>query len=46
MRENIGDSYDYPYCEECQMKDCLCPVCKNAMLNLQINRLDNGEFKK
>lgn len=31
LRDNIGDLFDYPYCEECQKKE-----------NDEITRLDDG----
>lgn len=35
LRDNIGDLFDYPYCEECQEKDIFCP---------KLTRLDNGRY--
>lgn len=42
FRKNMGDLFDYPYCEECQVKDCLCLECRKILANETVTRLDDG----
>lgn len=42
FRDNIGDLFDYPYCEECQVKEAFCPDCRKIIPEENITRLDDG----
>ena len=35
IRENLGDLFDYPFCEDCQNK-----------YDKEVSRFDDGNFKK
>jgi hypothetical protein len=42
MRNGLGDLFDYPFCEECQIKDSYCVDCQKIHKEDQIKRLDDG----
>ena len=45
MRENIGDAFDYPFCEACQVKEAYCECCRKIDPDEKITRLDNGQHR-